>query len=328
MASASHAALCRLLLRRSDRHPIACIDAGDLASFDPRIVREFVRAGLLVEREKLTDAGDVVFQSVGDRTVGVSVDDDGETIVVPEKALQQFDLDFLRLCEAVRKDNRLEGRIQAIDARVVCLGGLGKGSRRREFYGVRALQARNATDIALAVKGRAGGPIVILTPTERLLPNDVIRRLAADQITIAAMSEILKEDAEEPFALALPQTKFAAASISGDERLVIDAQGARATFDGQEVELRPREFGVLTLLAIELTGQNGFVSRDRISETIREMTKNDPNEEQIDKSINLIRAALANAARLDAGQKRAKIIETKRKVGYRLVLPPEQVRVF
>lgn len=328
MAFGSRAALCRLLLRRSDRRPIACVDGGDLAAFDPKLVREFIRAGLLIEREKLTEVGDYVFQSVGERVVAVSVDGDGETVIAPADALQQFDLDFLRLCEAVRKDNRLEGRIQAIDARVVCLGGLGKGSRRREFYVVRALQARNATDIAFAVKGRAGGPIVILTPTDRQLPNDVIRRLALEQVTIAAISEILKEDAEEPFTLALPQAAIAAACVPGDERLVIDVQGARATFDGQEVELRLREFHVLSLLAIELTEQNGFVLRDRISATIREITKNDDaNEEQVEKSVSLLRNALATAAGLDAEQ-RAKIIETKRKVGYRLVLPPEQVRIF
>lgn len=329
MAFGSRAALCRLLLRRSDRHPIACVDGGDLAAFDPKVVRQFIRAGLLVEREKLREVGDCVFQSVGERVVAVSVDGDGETVIAPVDALQQFDLDFLRLCEAVRKVNRLEGRIQAIDARVVCLGGLGKGSRRREFYVVRALQARNAIDIALAVKGRAsGGAVAILTPTDRLLPNDVVRRLAADQIILTAISEILKEDAEEPFTLALPQATIAAASISGDERLVIDVQGARATFDGREVELRPREFHVLSLLAIELTEQNGFVSRNRISATIREITKNDDaNEEQVEKSVSLLRNALAKAGELNAEQ-RAKIIETKRKVGYRLVLPPEQLRVF
>jgi hypothetical protein len=105
-----------------------------------------------------------ILQSVGERVVAVTVDGDGETVFAPADALQQFDLDFLRLCEAVRKANRLEGRIQAIDARTVCLGGLGKGSRRREFYVVRALQSRNAIDIALAVKGRAaGGAVAILT---------------------------------------------------------------------------------------------------------------------------------------------------------------------
>lgn len=329
MASASHAALCRLLLQRSDRHPIGSIDGGDLAAFDPQAVYHFIRAGLLVQRENLTDAGDVVFQSVGGRTVGVSVVGDGETAVVPEKALQQFEIDFRRLCEAIRKANKLEGRIQAIDASVVCLGGLGKGSRRREFYVVRALQARNAINVALAVKGRAaGGAVVVLTPTDRQLPGDVIKRLAADQITLAAIAEILKEDAGDPFTLVLPQTAIATSPTADNQRLVIDTQGTRATFDGQDVTLRPREFHVLSLLAIELTDQNGFVSRDRISATIREVTKNDDaNEEQVEKSVSLLRNALAAAGELGVEQ-RAKIIETKRKVGYRLILPPEQVRVF
>ena len=99
-------------------------------------------------------------------------------------------------------------------------------------------------------------------------------------------------------------------------------------FDGRDVDLRPREFHVLKLLAIETTGQNGFVSRAIISETIREVTGNqETNEEQVDKSINLIRDALAKAGRLN-GNQRAKLIETKRKVGYRVTLPAEAVRIF
>jgi DNA-binding winged helix-turn-helix (wHTH) protein len=328
MGFGSRAALCRLLLQRSDRHPIASIDADDLARFDAKDVRQCIRAGLLVEREKLTDTGSVAFQDVGGRIVGVSIDGDDQTMLAPAGALQQFDVGFLRLCEAIRKSNKLEGRIQAIGARAACLGGLGKGSRRREFYVVRALNAQNVVDTALAVKGRAAGPVVILTPTDRQLPNDIVRRLAADQIAIAAISEILKEDAGEPFTLAFPQMTTATTSTPCNERLVVDVQGSRATFDGQEIGLRPREFHVLTLLAIELTEQNGFVSRDRVSATIRDVTGNiDANEEQVDKSVNLLRSALAKAGRLDAKQ-RAKIIETKRKIGYRLVLPTDGVRVF
>jgi DNA-binding winged helix-turn-helix (wHTH) protein len=102
----------------------------------------------------------------------------------------------------------------------------------------------------------------------------------------------------------------------------------RAVFDGHDVDLRPREFNVLKLLAIELTGQNGFVLRETISETVREVTRNrETNEEQVDKSINLIRDALAKAGRLN-GNQRVKLIETKRKVGYRITLPAQAVRIF
>ena len=76
---------------------------------------------------------------------------------------------------------------------------------------------------------------------------------------------------------------------------------------------------MLRLLAIELVDLGGFVLRETISESIRDITGNpDTNEEQIEKSISLLRAAFA----------RKRIIETKRNVGYRLTLSPEEVRVF
>lgn len=330
MASASHAALCRLLLQRSDRHPISCIDGDDLAKFDSQTVRWFISRGLLTERELLVEAGQISFQTTGDQIAAFSLDGEEETTLVARSTLRQFDIDFHAICEQIRIANKLEGRkVEVVNPKIVWLGALGKGSRRREFYVVRALQVRSAIDTALSIKGRASATsVVILTPTERSLPNDILKRLAADSISIVVISEMLEGGTTEPFSLSL-QTPITADRAPGkQERLAIDAQGMRAVFDGHDVDLRPREFNVLKLLAIELTGQNGFVLRETISETIREVTGNqETNEEQVDKSINLIRDALAKAGRLKPNQ-RGKLIETKRKVGYRFTLPAEAVRVF
>ena len=170
--------------------------------------------------------------------------------------------------------------------------------------------------------------MVVLTPTERNLPIDIVKRLTVDSVSVVAMSDILEDGATEPFSLSL-QTPITADLAPGrQERLAIDAQGMRAVFDGHDVNLRSREFNVLKLLAIELAGQNGFVLRETIYETIREVTGNqETNEEQVDKSISLIRDALAKAGRLNRDQ-RAKLIVMKRKVGYRFSLPADAVRIF
>jgi DNA-binding response OmpR family regulator len=330
MASASHAALCRLVLQRSDRHPIACIDGDDLAKFNSQTVRWFIDRGLLTERELLVEAGQISFQMTGDQIAAFSLDGDEETRLVATLTLRQFDLDLHAICKQIRIANKLEGRkVEIINPKVVWLGALGKGSRRREFYFVRALHTRSATDTALSIRGRASAAsLVILTPTERNLSNDILKRLAAEGISIVSISEMLEDETAEPFSLSLPSSIAATRAPRTQERLTIDDQGVRAVFDGRDVDLRPREFHVLKLLAIETTGQNGFVSRAIISETIREVTGNqETNEEQVDKSINLIRDALAKAGRLN-GNQRAKLIETKRKVGYRVTLPAEAVRIF
>ncbi|MBN9345056.1 MAG: zinc-binding dehydrogenase, partial [Devosia sp.] len=66
MASGSLARLSRLLLQRSDRHPIACIDAEDLAAFDRRDTLLCLTLGVITERAPLQDDGERVLQVIGD----------------------------------------------------------------------------------------------------------------------------------------------------------------------------------------------------------------------------------------------------------------------
>ena len=122
MASASHAGLCRLLLQRSDRHPIACINGDDLAKFDSQTVRWFIGRGLLIEREPLVEAGPISFQTTGDRVAAFSLDGDEETTLVATSTLRQFDIDFHAMCREIRAANKLEGRqVEVLNPKTVWL---------------------------------------------------------------------------------------------------------------------------------------------------------------------------------------------------------------
>jgi DNA-binding winged helix-turn-helix (wHTH) protein len=190
------------------------------------------------------------------------------------------------------------------------------------------MRDENAVDTALAIRGRAdAGNVAILTPTERNLSTGVLKRLAAERVQVLPITEILDDDAVEPLTLRIPPVLNSAADAGAEERLLVDVQGTRAWFDGKEVDVRAREFAVLTLLAIELTDQDGFVTRDAIFSSQRETTGNeDAQEEQIEKSVSLLRAALAKAGEMTRRQGGA-LIKVKRNVGYRLNLPPSSVRV-
>ena len=284
--------------------------------------------GILVERALSSDRGATVLARVGEQVAAVSLDGEDETVLVSARTARQYDIDFAAFCHQFRAANRLRGReLQSVHQNAVWLGAVGRGSRRREFYVVRGLNARNAGETALALKGRASGaPVTILTPTERNLTSDILKRLSADQIAVVAIEHILTDDDQHPFAISIPAVRVAAAP-SETERLTVDTQGHRARFDGGEVKLTRRDFAVLVLLANELTDQNGIVPRSSISVTIRDSTGNDDtNEEQIEKTISRLRSALRKAGGLSP--KAAKtLIKMTRRVGYQLMLAPDAARV-
>jgi DNA-binding response OmpR family regulator len=330
MAFVSHAQLTRLLLQRSDRHPPGCIDGSDLGSIDPAAVNWFIRLRLLVEREQPTEADGGILQNVGDRWVSASADGEVETRPIDANALKQFDIDLLELCRQLRGANGWHGSpVERFGPRAFWLGAIGTGSRRRAFVLVRAMRDENAIDTALAVRGRADvGSVVILTPTERNLSTGVAKRLAAERVQVLPIAEMVDENAAEPLALRIPPAVNSTADVGGEERLVVDVQGGRAWFDGKEVDVRAREFAVLTLLAIELTDQDGFVTRDAIYAGLRSATGSENvQEEQIEKSVSLVRAALAKACGMTR-QQGGSLIKVKRRVGYRLDLPSASVRVY
>ena len=326
MASGSLARLSRLLLQRSDRHPIACIDAEDLAAFDRKDTLLCLTLGVITERAPLQDDGERVLQVIGDRMVAVTPNGDDPPISASPLAQRLHDIRFQRICDVIRRANGLGGRgVEVLNDRAVRLGSLGKGSRRRDFYMARALRDRNALDVCLSIKARAGDcEVVIFTPTERNLSKDIIRRLSAERISMFAADDLLKKDAAEPFLLTLPLPAFMTETADGQERLVIDIEGHRANFEGVELVVAPREFEVLVLLANELKTQNGFVPRETISDAIRTSTGSiDANEEQVDKAVSRLRKAFRETGKPIG----AEIIEVRRKVGYRLNFPREGLRI-
>ena len=328
MESGSHAMLCRLLLQRSDRHPIASVNGDDLAGFSRVVIRQFEQLGILVERAFASDLGGIVFAPVGEHVAAISLDGEDEIVLVPARTVKNYDVKFLELCRQLRAANRFEGsKVEEISPKTAWLGALGSGSRRQEFYVARAVNVRNAVETALAIKARgAGGPVTILTPTERSLSGDILKRLSADRIEVVAIESILKHDAADPFTISVP-LPLAPRAVVETARLIIDAQGHRATFDGVDVKLQRREFKVLVILANEHADQNGVVERDLISATIREVTGNEEtNEEQITRAISRLRAALGKAAGMTSKDAQA-LIKSMRHVGYQLTLQPGTIRV-
>ncbi len=328
MASEPAVSSSSLILRQVDRHPIGCLDGRDLAGFERGMVQELLRRGILRQRADLIEADGMVFQAIGDARTAFSIDGGETSRTVDSDALEVFEIEFLGLCRHLRATTALEGPpVELYDHRVAWLGAVGRGSRRRGFYMARAVTVRNAVQIGLAVKGRAAEPqVTLLTPTERSLPADVVRLLASSNVAILALDGILDLDAPVPLSVRLPTTSSSNRSKAKAARLVIDTEGFRATLDGIEVGLRRREFAVLQLLAVEAADEAGFVSRHRILDTIKDATGQDANDEQVNSSVSLLRKALTEAQHA-AGTSRHQLIETKKGVGYRLRLRPEDMSV-
>jgi DNA-binding winged helix-turn-helix (wHTH) protein len=330
MASASHVSLSRLLLQRSDQHPIRIIDGADLRDQPQEIVRQFLSLGVLVEREAPSDVDGFVIQHSGGRAIAVNLDGDGITTEVDAASIRQYDIDMMALCRQLRwASSVLEGRaVEPVGASAFWLGAIGTGSRRVEYFVARRLRPATALDVAFALKAHAGGlPIVVLTPTERDLPGAVRRQLDAADITLAAIDGLLDANASEPFTIKIP-TPVRKAPRSPHTRLDVDVEGASARYDGTLLPLPRREFQVLVRLANERTNEDGWVSRDAISDALRAATASDDrNDEQIDKVVSNLRRTLRSAS-VNEGTKKTYPIETGRGQGYRLLIPPNEIHVF
>jgi DNA-binding response OmpR family regulator len=328
MAFGSPLKLCRLLLRRSDRHPIGLIDGNDLAGVESADVTRFLRQGFLIEREPLKDTDGFVFQRIDDHLVAANVDGDGATSFASNLAIRQFDIGFEEICRAMRAGADLQGpAVHTIAPSTYWVGARGGGGRRVEYYIARVLRPQNAIDRAFALKARAGGkPIVILTPTDRGLPGDVLRQLAAERIDLVSIEEALVPEASEPFQIELPTMvttpKEASAGFS------IDTAGRSAKFQGQELGLARREFEVLVLLANERVNEDGHVSRDRVAAALAAAVRTgERNDEQIEKVISNVRAALRQAGAAHPTDK-LHPIKNRRGMGYQLLIPREQIGIF
>ena len=329
MASASLVSLSRLLLQRSDRHPIQIVDGHDLRAYPLEMVRQFVALRILSEREAPADVDGFAVQRMGDRVFVVSEDGDDLSAAVPADTLRQYDINLLELCRQIRRASDLQGRgPEQVLKTAFLIGGRRSGSRRVEYFLVRLLRPDTAGDFAAMLTARSSADkIGLLTPTERDLPGDVRRLLLAEGVLLYAIDTLLDDASPEPFRIVLPLP-----STHPDPprtaRLQIDVQGATVRFDGIVLPLRPRERMVLTRLANERANEDGVVSRSDIADTIRDAVGgNDRNDEQIDKVISNLRKALRTAGAVDALGK-ANLIGSIRRTGYRLLIPAQDIHIF
>ena len=104
-----------------------------------------------------------------------------------------------------------------------------------------------------------------------------------------------------------------------DIALFVDTGGHRAFFFGHELELRPRELKVLIELARAYSGSR-YVTRDQLYEAMYPRAGGvdaRTYDEQVTDTISRLRAAFKRAETA-TGRPIGRIIQNKRKVGYRL----------
>jgi hypothetical protein len=333
MGCVSPVELIRLLLRLSDRQPIGALDGLDLAAFAPAFLDRLLETGVLVESAPLREADGLVVQVVGRAPVAFSVDGRDLTECVHPEALRRYEIDVLVLCKALRHANALNGaQVERLSHRLFYLGDHAAGGRRRPVYLARLLRAENALDTAFAVRGRSGpSEIVMLTPTVRPIGSELTRQLAHARVAVLAISEILSAGSKDPFALSIPIARLCVGTdpASGG-RLVVDVLGHTVSFDGRAVNVAVREFNLLLALANEAGNDAGIVTYDTLYTAIQGVptaTDRLPNDEQIAKSVSLLRTALAVAAGLSRDERRTLIVN-KSKIGYRLGLGRHEVVVL
>jgi len=324
--------LIRSLLRLSDRQPVGALDGLDLAGFARAFVDRLLETGVLVERAPLREADGLVVQVVGREPVSFSVNGHDLTECVHPEALRRYEIDVLMLCKALRNASALNGApVESLSHRLFYLGDHAAGGRRRPVYLARLLRAENALDTAFAVRGRSGpGEIVMLTPTVRPIGSELTRQLAHAGVAVLAISEILSAGSKDPFALSIPIARLYAATDPSAARLVVDVPGHTVSFDGRAVSVAVREFNLLLALANEAGNDAGIVTYDTLYTAIQGVptaTDRLPNDEQIAKSVSLLRTALAVAAGLSRDERRTLIIN-KSKIGYRLGLGRHEVVVL
>ena len=329
MASASLVSLSRLLLQRSDRHPIQIVDGHDLRAYPLELVLRFVALGILSERSAPADVDGFAVQRMGDRVFVVSEDGDDLSAAVPADTLRQYDINLLELCRQLRRASDLQGRPpETVMKTAFSIGARGSGSRRVEYFLVRLLRPHTAVDIAAILKARSSADkIGLITPTEQDLPGDIQRRLRAEGVLIHAIETLLDDASPEPFRIVLPLPSTHA-DPPHTARLQIDVQGATVRFDGKLVELRPRERMVLTTLANERANEDGVVSRNAVADAIRDAVGgNERNDEQIEKVVSNLRKALRTAGAVDP-LSAIYPIKASSKAGYRLLIPPQDIHLF
>lgn len=329
--------LTRLLLRLSEAGPAALLWGRSGRQHFGRGFDRMLDLRILVEQRPATewpvcgscecDLDMRPLTRIADRQVAACPLDRGNDEVLDGDDLRLFRIDLTALCRQIRKANRIEGPpVEPLGAFALRVGSVGRGIRRRQYFLAPALWAKTALDTAYAIRGQADdGTVVILTPTERDLPGSVIGLLRSTQIEVMPIDAHLDDNAAEPFTLHLLQTPV---SASTDEPVLsIDSGGHRACFHGADVRLTPRAFNILVVLANEAAQDAGVVNRDLLLDCLRGADDNEEvSSEQLEKVISNIRGALTSAADMPREHGRT-LISSRRGIGYRLDIPPADIRI-
>jgi DNA-binding response OmpR family regulator len=327
MTFASPEELVRLLLRQSDRHPVRVIGAAELQPFDPRFIRSLRNLGILLEREDLRDDGGVIYQPVADALVVIDPETGAVERYDDALDIRVFDIEFQALCCAIREQSGLNGpTISAISTRVWRLGRYERNGRAAMICLVRRLREDTAQEIVDLVRGAIDSeePVALISLGACDLPTTVARQLDGLRMTIANAVDLLNGASDRPFALDLGRIRVPTGPQSSEARLQIDRIGRRVIFDGIELCIEPRDFDAFALLAEEAVAAGGWVLRDSIAVALQSSTGRESNLEQVDRCINRLRTTFKKlAGAIDVPTKA--FIETKPKVGYRLILASSEI---
>jgi hypothetical protein len=339
MASADRVDLMRLLLRQIDRHPPGAIDGVDLANADPSLVERLLSDRILTEEPPLEDIGpsqrsqDDLPRPIwrrGGETLAFSVEGSAGPERIDPRELVHYPIDIIQLCRAIRNDNQLSGfGPEVLSPRTVLVGWRSAVAGRRAIVLCRLLRNSSAyEDVHMLASRLDSDRLILLTPTERVLGVDISNSLRDRGIEIVPAELALIGAAGRPFALQLEGWRPAVRS-DPTVALLVDTRGQRAFFFGHELELRSREFKVLIELARSYAN-GGYVSRDRLYRVMYpNLGEGDARsyDEQVADAVSRLRAAFKRAAKA-AGRSIGKIIESKRKVGYRLAqeIGPVQIQ--
>jgi DNA-binding response OmpR family regulator len=243
---------------------------------------------------------------------------------ITEDEIRQFRIEVTSFHQYLRKANRLDGDAITEFTRTICfLGQASLAGRKVPIVLARGLRARSAESALFEIRGRLpNGPLIVLTPTMRELDLHTQHHLKADGQVLASVAELrisadsLLLDRQRLESLLRPQPLPTAEAV-----LSVDVAAHQAHFRGVALSMPPRAFQVLVLLARQaMEAGDGWVRRDTIYETLWP----DDNDEkmvydrQIDDTVKELRRAL-DGVEDGAGNR---LVETGRRIGYRLKLSP------
>lgn len=328
MTSANAVRLAALLLQLSDRHPIPALAGSDLEDVEPRLLRSLRARGILVERADLGDTGDTVICADPEGGL-VEVDPEtGEVVRLEDpQSLRHHDIDLAALCREIRTQSGLAGPGPfEIASRIWRLGRHGAEARAAEVCLLRGFRANRVQEVLDRVRGAiaADVPVILVSLWGCDLPPAALRQIEGARATLADAQALLAGDPDRPFAMDFGQVRLPSPRGGPEARLRIDRTGRRALFDGAELAVEHRDFGVLAVLAEEAAEAGGFVSNDRIAAALKAATGHDSNPEQVDRCVHRLRTAFRNHPGPGDAPKDG-FIERRSRIGARLTLPAEAI---